>query len=459
MAVMKTRSVAALAALMVLWAGAAAAQTALPPAKVEPQQSPVPPPSSAAERVYAAARPHLLQIRTIVTAAGRQSSIGSGFLVGDDGLVLTNYHVVSQYALEPQLYRLEYAAADGTRGELKLLALDLANDLAVVRVDKLGQPFLRFDDRALNGTLPQGERLFSMGNPLDLGFSIVEGTYNGAVDRSYNERILFSGAVNPGMSGGPAVAQDGRVVGINVAKRRDGELVSFLVPARFGARLAEKARAESKDGGAPAPRDFVQEIGRQLAAWQDELYRRIGEVGSLKPSKFGPYQASEIAAPWFTCWARTNAGQVPRPRAAVNTTNCSSDTALFVAGDLNVGQIELSHSYVRSTEMNQFQFATFLSRQNQLGWTGNTSAKWFTRQRCHEDFVVADEGKGHPPVRAIWCARAYRKFDNLYDVWAAAVTQDRGTEALISRISLQTVTYDNAVQITRRFLEDVRWSR
>src|ERR1700686_2909673 len=104
-------------------------------------QAPADPPVTA----FSAAKPRLLQIRTLVASAGRQSSIGSGFLVSADGLAITNYHVVSQIALEPNTYRLEYAAADGSRGEVKLLAIDLPNDLAVVRIDKRDAPFFVFD--------------------------------------------------------------------------------------------------------------------------------------------------------------------------------------------------------------------------------------------------------------------------------------------------------------------------
>src|ERR1700681_3811328 len=180
--------------------------------------------SSAAQAIYAAAPPRLLQIRTLVADAGRQPWIGSGFLVSPDGLAITNYHVVSQVALEPKTYRLEYAAADGSHGDVSLLGVDLPNDLAIIRLDKHDAPYFAFDEAAMAGGLPQGERLYSMGNPLDLGFTISEGTYNGLVGHSYNERIHFTGALNPGMSGGPTVTADGLIVGINWATRRGGRI-------------------------------------------------------------------------------------------------------------------------------------------------------------------------------------------------------------------------------------------
>jgi serine protease Do len=435
---------------LTLASGNAWAQGGLPSA--QPALSPEV--TSVAERVYAAARPRLLQVRTLVIAADRQSSIGSGFLVSADGLVITNYHVVSQYALEPATYRLEYAAADGSRGELKLLAIDVANDLAVVRVDHRNQPFFEFDDRAVRGEAPKGERLYSMGNPLDLGFTIVEGTYNGPVDRSYNERIHFSGAINPGMSGGPTVTADGRIVGINVSKQLGGELVSFLVPARLAAALL----ANAHEGGLPAATELRAEIGRQLTAWQAGLYKQLGD-SAFRSSSFGPYKAPESAAPWFTCWAQTNTGQVPKPRASVYTTSCSSDTQVFIATDLTTGALRLTHSYLSSTDLNQFQFAALLSQQNQLPWnTGlGWNRKWHTQQRCHEDFLDGSAADGRPPLRALWCARAYREFEGLYDVWVMTITQDRGTEALVSRLSLQGVTYPNAIALSKRFIEAVQW--
>jgi serine protease Do len=421
-----------------------------------PAMPPAPEQASVAERVYAAAKPRLLQIRTLVATADRQSSIGSAFLVSSDGLAITNYHVVSQYALEPATYRLEYVVADQTRGEVQLLAIDVANDLAVVHVDFRDQPFFEFDDRALHGEVPKGERLYSMGNPLDLGFTIVEGTYNGLVDRSYNERIHFSGAINPGMSGGPAVTADGHVVGINVSKQLGGELVSFLVPAQFAAKLLANAR----DDGLPTSHQLRAEIGRQLTVWQDGLYKSLSDA-AFRTATFGPYKAPESAAPWFTCWAQTNAGQVPRPRASNNTTSCSSDTQVFVAADLTTGGVRLSHSYLSSIDLNQFQFAAFVSQQNQLpGLTGFAwNRKWHTQQRCNEDFLAGSVGEGRPPLRALWCARAYREFEGLYDVWVMTITQDRGSEALVSRLTLQGVTYPNAIALGKRFIEAVQWKK
>ena len=429
-------------------------------AQPESAQNGVDSQASTADRVYAGARPRLLQIRTLLDSAGRQTSLGSGFLISPDGLAVTNYHVVSQYALEPATYRLEYAAPDGSHGTVKLRAIDVVNDLAVVelepREDKQGRQFFTFHARALEGNLPKGQRIYSMGNPLDLGFTIVDGTYNGLVERSYNERIHFSGAINPGMSGGPAVTADGEVVGVNVAKHVGGELVSFLVPARFAKTLVDRARSSP-----PLPTaDSRREIGRQLGAWQAGLYQALGEQG-FRTSAFGPYVAAESNAPWFTCWARTNADVLPKPRALASTTNCSMQTSLFIAGDLQTGQVELAHSYVRSTDLNAFQFSTFLSRQYQPSLFGASarSTKRVTAQQCHEDFIEAATDGTHPMLRAVWCARAYRDFEDLYDVSVVAVTQDRSREALISRLSMQGVTYSNATALAKRFLGAVAWAK
>lgn len=410
---------------------------------------PIPPPaiSSTAEAVYASARPRLLQIRTLVDTAGRQASLGSGFVISADGFALTNYHVVSQYVLEPQTYRLEYVAADGASGSLKVHAIDVPNDLAVLRLDRKGLPYFQFESRAIDGAMPKGERLFAMGNPLDIGFTIVEGTYNGLVEKSYSERIHFTGALNPGMSGGPTVTTAGRIAGVNVAKQVSGELVSFLVAPHLAAALVERARTQ----GPLAPEKARAEITRQLTTWQAALYTAITREG-FRPASYGPYRAPESAASWFSCWSRTNADAVPKPRATVNTTNCRTKTWLFVANDLSTGQIEFSHSYVRSLSLNAFQFSAFLSEQYRSSWIGGFAPKRLTRQKCHEDFVATGTGPHRPLLRVVFCARAYREFEGLYDVTVAGVTEDRAREALVSRLEMHGVGYDNAVALGKRFL-------
>ena len=407
---------------------------------------------SGAEGVYASAPPRLLQIRTLVADAGRQSSTGSGFLVSADGLAITNYHVVSDVALEPGTYRLEYSAADGTHGDVTLLAVDLPNDLALIRVDKHEAPFFSFDKAALDGSLQKGERLYSLGNPLDLGFTIIEGTYNGLVEHNYNDHIHFTGALNPGMSGGPAVNAQGQVVGINVATRRGGQLISFLVPGRFAAALLARAR----DQKPPDPSELRKEVTTQLTTWRAALYRSFEEQG-FRTATLGPYQVPETRSAWFESWSQTNAGASPKPRASINTTRWTADSNVFIASDLNTGAVELSYSYIKAIDLNQFQFATVLTQHAQPRQTvGGSFRKWYTPQRCQEDFVGIAPTSVHPPLRVMWCAQGYREFEGLYDVVLVAVTQDHGDEALVSRLSLQAIAYDDAMRLGQGFLKQLQ---
>lgn len=425
---------------------AAAQQPASPPAPTAAQ----PPLSTAAERVYDHARPRIVQVRTLLVAAGRQSSIGSGFVVSADGLVITNYHVVSRFALDPKTYRLEYLAPDGDKGTLQLLAIDVAHDLAVVKVERGGLPYFTFDTRALAGTLPKGERIYAMGNPLDLGFTIVEGTYNGLVDKSYDERIHFSGSINAGMSGGPVAASDGRVVGVNVAKAVGGEQVGFLVPARYAALLLERARK-----GPPLAADKArEEVGRQLDAWQAAFYEALKARG-FRTAAVGPYLGLESSAPWITCWASTNADAIPRPRTAASSARCSSTAGIFVSDRILTGRLDITYSYLKAVDLNAFQFAKELSQRSRGG--GDWRGRRMTAQECRDDFVAV--GTAAPALRATWCMRAYREFEGLYDVTLLALTQDRDREALLASITMQGVSHANAVALGRRFLEAIEWRR
>jgi hypothetical protein len=88
------------------------------------------------------------------------------------------------------------------------------------------------------------------------------------------------------------------------------------------------------------------------------------------------------------------------------------------------------------------------------------SRKRLTQPECHEDFVERDDGAAAAPVlRAVWCARAYRDFAGLYDVAITTVTQDRGREALVSRLAMQGVSYKNALALAGRFIAEVAWAK
>jgi S1-C subfamily serine protease len=406
--------------------------------------------SATAKQIFNEAQPRLLQIRTLLKSAQKQATIGSGFLVDASGLAITNYHVVSQYALEPQTYQLEYAAADGSSGALRLYAIDVINDLAVVRLEAPpGTRFntFEFEPVAVEGRLVKGERLFSMGNPLDLGFGIVEGTYNGLIEKSYQPQVHFTGALNPGMSGGPAVTMKNRIAGINVAKRIGGDLVSFLVPAEAAYRLLEKARQRDE-----MKADVVrEEIGTQVIAWQNHFFSALKTQG-FKETAFGAYRAAESKAAWFSCWARTNSDERPKPRTLVNRASCNTNTGIFLADGVYAGHAEISHIYLKNLDLNALQFA------HRVGNSVTTSfpRRWgggLTSPHCHEDFLASDAAHPDRPVlRLTWCARAYREFVGIYDFSLVAVTQDRNDEALISNLSMAGVSFDNAMAFTRDFL-------
>lgn len=423
-----------LAALITLtWACAAA-----PASASGAETAPLPPPSSAAQHLYAAAKNDILQVRSLLRSGRTQSSVGSGFLIGTSNLVVTNYHVVSQFALDPDTYVGEWVDTSGQRGNVELLAVDVLHDLAVLRVNRSGTGFFKIPEQLAR--LSQGQYLYSLGNPLDLGFAISEGAYNGVIARSFYDQLLFTGPINAGMSGGPSVTVDGAVAGVNVSKRLDGELVSFLVPARYAQALLKQVDAQAKP-----PADFTAIVTAQLLQHQRAMVDQLLAT-PLTLKTMAPYRVPVRESEQMRCWGRSNV-KADKP-FAVDDAHCSMESAIFVSGALQTGQISMRHQLLRATGLDPLRFAQLASASFKNENFGSSKDSRLTGPTCTEQFVRNQE----LPLRAVLCVRAYRKFAGLYDFALLTASTDHALISLQSRIDARGVSYENGLRLTRAFL-------
>ena len=432
--------------------GAASAQVntapAKPPAAAVAATEPPALVSLSAQRLYERSRGKLVQIRTLLKGQSSQASVGSGFLVGDDGLLMTNYHVVSQVALQPERYRLVYGTADGKDGPLELLAVDAVHDLALVRAGKSElstRGHLNFRPQAL--ALNKGERIYSLGNPLDVGFALTEGNYNGLVERSFYPSIFFGGALNPGMSGGPTLDEEGRVVGVNVATLRSGQQISFLVPAMYAQALLARAQ-EAR----PVKSAMYAEITRQLLEHQQALVDRFIAL----PWRFAQHASYRIPVPredFMRCWGSTSP---PESKGLeYERSDCHLPAGLFVSDALITGGVTVRHEIYDGSKLGVLRFSRLFGdafRNERFGRGGELD---YTPPQCRESFVT----QAGLPLRAVICMRAYRKLPGLFDLSVLVATQDQATAGAQGRFDAGGVSFANAMRLARHYLEGFAWKQ
>ena len=403
--------------------------------------------SASAQRIYNEARAELLQVRTLLKGQDTQASVGSGFLVTDAGHIITNYHVVSQAALQPERYRLVYSTSSRKEGALQILAFDAIHDVALVKpVDPAalaGLTPLRFHPKET--PISQGERIYSLGNPLDIGFAVIEGTYNGMVERSFYPTIFFAGSLNPGVSGGPTLDQRGRVIGVNVAARRDGEQVSFLVPSLFAEELLERGR-DSKPITAPA----YPELTRQLMAHQEALTLRFLE----EPWRHASHPRYVIPLPqedFMRCWGRSTS---PDEKGLEwERSDCMMDSRVFVSGWLTTGTITTRHEAYDGRKLGALRFAQRYSasfRNEQFGGP----ERELTTPQCTERYV----DRNGLPVRVVLCMAAYKKLVGLYDASVLVATVDAPRAGVLGRFDARGVSFDNALRLAAHYVEGFGWT-
>jgi S1-C subfamily serine protease len=169
---------------------------------------------------------------------------GSGFVVQENGLILTNKHVISDS-------KAEYTVIlnDGRRFPAEILSRDPINDVAIIKIKTDKLPCLKLGDAT---KLELGQSVVAIGNALGVfkntvSLGIVSGLSRSITAQSEPDAppqemrglIQTDAAINPGNSGGPLVDEDGRVIAINAAIVSGAQSISFAIPVNAAKRDLE----------------------------------------------------------------------------------------------------------------------------------------------------------------------------------------------------------------------------
>lgn len=394
------------------------------------------------EEVFRLFSGRVVEIEVQETGSAAKASVGTGFFVSPAGHLVTNYHVVADVVTAPERYRARLVR-DGEEGvPVEVLNVDVTHDLALLGSEL--RPSSHFE-LAISEPA-QGSRLYAMGHPLDLGLNIVEGTYNGHLKHSREPRIHFTGSLNPGMSGGPAISASGAVVGVNVATA--GEQVSFLVPVKWAVRLLEATRAPGFEKAASL-RDSVRE---QILAYQERSVAELVGTSGAKVDLGGVMLPTEPTSA-FNCWADAYR-EAGVPYETVDH-QCSTDDYIFVSDELVSGEIWFYHRLITSDELDRFQFSALYTADFQGTYHGMSGGESeVTPFRCDTGAVVANGLR----FKTVFCLRGYRKLEGLYDLVFKAAVVGRPRLGLETALLASGVSYENAEALVRWYMGSISWN-
>ncbi len=393
------------------------------------------------KQVYQQNENRVFQIRVLNRETGKKSSIGSGFIVGDGSQIATNYHVIGQVILEPETFYISYIDKDGQEGELKLLGLDVARDLALLGADDmLGDPV------RMSELPPRGAPIFAMGNPLDLGLSIAVGTNGGILDQTDASRILFSGSLNPGMSGGPTFNDEGDVIGINVATARND--ISFIVPSRFLTDLIDQAGSSRF----AADEDLRNEVARQVIAYEKNYIAQLlqNDWPNLDMRHFS---LPGVVSPTVRCWDNSaKLSAIARYRRF--QIRCANQNHVYLDEDNNfVGDLVYEYFWLESDELNAIQFYNLYENLNKDQIESKLTRDVVSNFNCRTWFVDVSAQE----FKANLCRREYVEYRGLSDVLFTAAMTGHARQGFFITMIMTGVEFESTLPLIQRFLETTQW--
>ncbi|MDR2161530.1 MAG: DegQ family serine endoprotease [Desulfovibrio sp.] len=174
----------------------------------------------------------------------KSASLGSGFLISQDGYIVTNNHVIE--GADSIRVSMDRSGKENSF-EASVVGADPATDLALIKIDATGLPFLAFGD---SDALEVGEWVLAIGSPLGLDHTVTAGIIS-AKGRSiqsgpYDDFLQTDASINRGNSGGPLLNMAGEVVGINTAIAQRAQGIGFAIPSSMAQKIIASLREHRK---------------------------------------------------------------------------------------------------------------------------------------------------------------------------------------------------------------------
>ncbi|MBU0598474.1 trypsin-like peptidase domain-containing protein [Patescibacteria group bacterium] len=179
----------------------------------------------------------------------QQVGAGTGFIISQDGLIMTNKHVVSTEGAKYMVL-----LNNGDQYEAQVIDTDPFNDIAIIKIEGSDLPVVAIGD---SDTLEIGQTVIAIGNSLgQYSNTVTKGIVSGlsrtvtagdgqGQSETLEDIVQTDAAINFGNSGGPLINLDGQVVGVNTAINREGQLIGFAIPIN----QAQKAIISVKESG------------------------------------------------------------------------------------------------------------------------------------------------------------------------------------------------------------------
>ena len=382
-------------------------------------------------------RPSLIDVNLNLSRVDSLSSRGSGFLAGRQDWIITNFHVIDRKLHRFADHRILVFGSKGQRFNAKIIAVDVAADLAVLQSD---HPLPGAALMPHTEPLKKGEKLYAYGKSEGDEFRVSTGTFTRNIRDGTVSELVFSGRLEAGMSGGPVLDARGRLVGVNQSIMLEHPYDSRLVNAADIQKILIKAEESPYANADAAIQDMVQQY-RDMATFEVDAITKpnkprdwLGPFGVLTTDNICDHQLFSLADERFEIY-RLKCQTVPGDARD---------------GRMNLGAIEFRHYWMISPGGSAWRAAA--ASKYMMEYLRKVPEPESREQGAWNCQFTRHTNTNNLKIDVQTCSRSYLRIPGLLDYRVRAALEVTDHESMVSALEADGIDPQNMARLTLAWL-------